>query len=122
VNILPTLVVVVSAATVTACGGTSPTYAGMSAAEAASQALAATAEDAKQQGDPLHGRKLRLARVVRGDDEGRDAWVVVFNVGKRERACVWIWADQRVVSVTYNYFVDTCTPKVLRAKADIVAP
>jgi hypothetical protein len=113
--------VVASVATVTACGGISPNYAGMSADEAASEALSAAAQEAKQQGSPLHNRTLRLARVVRGDDKGKDTWVIVLNVGKGERACVWIWADQRVVSVTYNYFVDTCTQKVLRAKPDIVA-
>lgn len=122
VKLHPALVVVASVGTISACGGTSPNYAGMSADEAASQALNAAAHEAKQRGNSLHGRKLRLSAVVRGDDGGRDAWIVVFKVGGNKRACVWIWADQRIVSTTYNYFVDKCTPKVLNAKADIVVP
>ena len=115
----PVLVVVLVVAAVTACGGTSPNYAGMSVDEAASEALAAAADDAKQRSSPLHGLHPRLERVVRGDDNGKDAWVAVLNLGHGERACVWIWADQRIVEVTYNYFVDTCTQKVLRARPEI---
>jgi hypothetical protein len=92
----------------------------MSAEEAAAEALDAAAQEAEQRGNPLHGRSLRLTRVVRGDNDGKDAWVIVLEVGKRGRACVWIWADQEVMRTTYNYFVDTCTQKVLRAKPDIV--
>ncbi len=118
----PAFVVVALVATVTACGGGAPAiYAGMAADEAASQGLRAAADEAAQPGHPLHGRDLRLARVVRGEDGGQDAWVVVLNVGKSKRTCVWIWADHVVLNVTYNYFIDKCTPKVLRAKADIVA-
>ena len=117
----PALVVAITVATVTACGGTSPTYAGMAADEAAAQALDAAAQDAKQPKDPLHGRDLRLRRVVRGEFEGRDAWAVVLDVGDSKPACVWIWAEQRVMSTTYIYSIENCRPKVLRAKADIVA-
>ena len=106
---------------VTGCGGTSPNYAGMSADEAASEALAAGLDDSKLQESPFHGVALRLERVVRGDLEGKDAWIAVLKLGQGERACIWIWADQRVVAVTYNYFVDTCTQKVLRAKPEIDA-
>jgi 5-hydroxyisourate hydrolase-like protein (transthyretin family) len=114
------LVVVASVATVTACGGgTSPTYAGMSAPEAASQSLDAAAHDTRQQGNPLQGLDVQLERVVRGHNGKNEAWVVVLKVGKRGRACVWMWAEQRVISTTYRYFVDTCTAKVLRAKPDI---
>lgn len=117
----PALVVVVTVVSVTACGGESPTYAGMVAEEAAAQALAAAAQEAKRPKDPLHGRDLRLKRVVRAEYEGEDAWAVVLDVGKSKPACVWIWAEQRVLSTTYVYSVENCTPKVLRAKADIVA-
>lgn len=113
--------VVLGVATVAACGGTSPNYAGMSVDEAASEALAAAQDDAKHQESPLHGLPLRLERVVRGHIKGIDAWVAVMNRGQAKRACVWIWADQRVVAVTYNYYVDTCTQKVLRAKPEIDA-
>jgi len=106
---------------VTACGGTSPNYAGMSVEEAASEALAAAAEDAKHLKNPLYARNLRLERVVRGEYKGEDAWVVVFSLGQGRRACVWTWADQRVVAVTYNYYVDTCTQKVVRAKPELDA-
>jgi hypothetical protein len=122
VRFLPALVIVLVVATVAACGGTSPNYAGMSADEAAAETLNAVADDAKQPGNPLHGLDLRLERLVRGKHKGKDAWVVVFNLGQGARACVWTWADQRVVAVTYNYFVDKCTQKVLRAEPDIVAP
>ncbi len=115
-------VVVASAATVSACGGgPSPTYAGLAADEAAAQALDAAAQDAKRPKDPLHGRDLRLRRVVRGQYEAMDAWAVVLDVGKKKPVCVWIWAEQRVLSTTYIYSVDDCTQKVLTGKADIVA-
>jgi hypothetical protein len=117
---IPALAVVL-VATVTACGGTSPNYAGMSVDEAASETLNAVADDAKQQGNPLHGLDLRAERVVRGEHKGKDAWVVVFSLGQGARACVWTWADQRVVAVTYNYFVDRCTQKVLSAEPEIDA-
>ena len=88
----------------------------MSAPEAASQSLDAAAHDEEAQ---LQGRNVQLERVVRGHDGGNEAWVVVLKVGKRGRACVWMWAEQRVISTTYRYFVDRCTAKVLRAKPDI---
>jgi hypothetical protein len=123
VKLRPTIVVVASVATVTACGGGAPAiYAGMTADEAASQALDAAAQDAKRPKDLLHGRDLRLKRVVRGEYDARDAWAVVLDIGSRDPVCVWIWAEQRVMSTTYTYSVDECTPKVLKAKADIVAP
>jgi hypothetical protein len=82
-----------------------------SADEAAAETLNAVADDAKQPGNPLHGLDLRLQSVVRGKHKGKEAWVVVFNLGQGVRACVWTWADQRVVAVMYNYFVDRCTQR-----------
>ena len=78
-------------------------------------------QDAERPEDPLHGRDLRLKRVVRAEYEGRDAWAVVLDVGTRKPVCVWIWANQRVLSTTYIYSVDDCTQKALTGKADIVA-
>ena len=93
----------------------------MSVDEAASEALAAAQDDAKHEESPLHGIPLRLERVVRGHLKGIDAWVAVMNRGQAKRACVWIWADQRIVAVTYNYYVDMCTQKVLLAKPELDA-
>lgn len=109
-------------AIVTACGGSASAYAGMTKYEAATESVDLIADEANQPGNPLHGRQLLFEKVVRADNgEGTDAWVAVFNIGKGKRACVFVWADQAPLRTTYNYFIDKCPSKVLRAKSGELA-
>jgi len=106
---------------VTACGGNSPRYADMTPAEGAEQAAGAVSDESKKPGNPFKGRRLKLAKLVRGQGpEGRDARVAVFEVGRR-KTCVWLWVDRAVPGATYTYTVDACPESVLRAEGEAIA-
>jgi hypothetical protein len=113
--------VIAPLALVTGCGGgASQSYAGMTPQSALYEAVDAATHDAKSPKDPLHGRPMQPLKLVRStNDVGEDSWVVVLNVGKGEKACVWVWADQEMTRTTINYFVDRCAKRVLSAPAEV---
>jgi hypothetical protein len=92
----------------------------MTAQAAMQEAMDAATHDAKSPQDPLHGRPMQPKRLVRSqNDVGEDSWAVVLDIGKGERACVWVWAERGMTRTTINYYLDACSKKVLRAPAEV---
>jgi len=106
-------------ALVAGCGGHPSTYAGMTSYEAAAQSADAIADESNKPKSPIHGLHPRLSKLVRDRrQQGGDAWVAVFVTGG-PKICVWSWADVGAMSTTYNFFVDLCPRRVLRAKGEL---